>query len=308
MRGLSGGPVVVVYHHLSECRDPLVSQLGVTTDPDVFVRHMRYFARNFDLVSAADLVGGAVPRRALLVTFDDAYRSVLDVGGPILRELNAPSIFFLNPGTVSSDSVPIDNLLSLAVDRLGLAEALSRLGPESSTTASVGDVIWERVSGLGMARTEEMKARVANMLGTTPAEIRRHSGLFMNESDVKSLGDYDIDVGNHSMSHSFFRSLSTAELTRQIQESRSLLQRMSARPVTCLSVPYGHEMDAPASVLDIARGSGHRAIFLVHGRSNRFRPAPDIFYRTSPKNARPGFLPFAVRVMPSVRTIVNRLR
>ena len=307
MERLSNDPMVVVYHHLSTERDPLTSQLEVTTDPDIFVEHMRYFAKNFDLVGPADVVEGRAPRRALLITFDDCYRSVLDVGGPILRALNAPSVLFLNPGTVLSDTLPLDNLLSLAIERFGLDALLSHLGLGNSAIASLSDLIWRHVSRLGQTQIEDMKASILRMLGTTLADIRRGSQLFLAESDIRSLADYRIDVGNHSMSHSFFRSLSPTELVGEIEGARAALQRLSGHPVTCLSIPYGSEIDATARVLKIARASGHRAIFLVHGRSNRFRKIPDVFFRTSLQNTRREWLPVSMRVLPVLRTVRDRL-
>ena len=52
-------------------------------------------------------------------TFDDAYRSVLDVAGPILKAANAPSVFFVNPATVTDSFLPVDNVLSIAIEEFG---------------------------------------------------------------------------------------------------------------------------------------------------------------------------------------------
>src|ERR1700733_5132904 len=91
---------IVLYHHISNDLDRLTDLLDVSTAPEVFEKHIRYLSKHFDLIGPDDLLKGKLPRRALLVTFDDAYRSVLDVGGPILASVNAPSIFFLNPATI----------------------------------------------------------------------------------------------------------------------------------------------------------------------------------------------------------------
>src|SRR5262245_5985248 len=79
---------IVLYHHIADDKHLLTKQLGVTTRPDTFERHIRYFAQNFDFVSGYELITGALPRKPILVTFDDAYRSVLDVAGPILKAVN----------------------------------------------------------------------------------------------------------------------------------------------------------------------------------------------------------------------------
>lgn len=63
----------VVYHHIAEHEDPL-----------------KYFVRHFDIVSGSDVVSGTLPRKPLLITFDDAYRSVLDTASTILKTANGP--------------------------------------------------------------------------------------------------------------------------------------------------------------------------------------------------------------------------
>ncbi len=296
-------PMVVVYHHLSAEKDPLTDLLGVSTDPDVFVQHMRYFAKNYDLISASDLMGRALPRKALLITFDDAYRSVLEVAGPILKAISAPSIFFLSAGILTANALPMDNLISLAVGQLGLAKVMSLLGFGGASAASAGDLIADYMPLLTCPQLDAASERILSLLGTTADKIRQGSGLFMDEGDVRMFPSYGMDVGNHSMTHRFFRALSPTELDREIRESREVLEKLSGRPVTCLSIPYGNVLDATGSALAVARASGHRAIFLVHGRSNGFRQMRDVFYRTSPKNTRREILPLKVRVAPVLRTV-----
>jgi len=140
-------------------------------------------------------------------------------------------------------------------------------------------------------------------MGTTEAEIRRGSNLFLGTADIKALSSMRIEIGNHSMGHTFFRSLSPTELETEIVESRALLEYLSGQPVPYLSIPYGNMLDATGNALTAARRSKHKAIFLVHAKSNRFRPASDIFYRVSPGAAALEDLPFKLRVMPMIRSV-----
>jgi peptidoglycan/xylan/chitin deacetylase (PgdA/CDA1 family) len=299
--------MVAIYHHLSDGTDPLVDQLTVTTRPDLFLRQVRQLARSFDLISFADLLAGRLPPRPLLITFDDAYRSVVEIGGPILKSLNAPSVFFLNAGTVTGDTLPLDNVLSLAVSELGLQEVLSRLGIFDLRVRAAGGLLTRHAAKLTAAATNELKCNIAALLGTTTTELRRESALFMGEPDVKKLAAFGMAVGNHSISHPFFRALSVVELEREIGDSRAILERISGLPVLGLSIPYGHENDAGRPVLEIARRTGHQAIFLVHDRSNRFRREPDVFYRTNPRNTPSATLPARMRLVPLMRSIWHSL-
>ena len=71
---------VVLYHHIAKEEVGLTRQLSIAIAPDAFEKHIKYFSKNFDFVSGTDLIDGNLPRKPILITFDDAYRSVLDVG------------------------------------------------------------------------------------------------------------------------------------------------------------------------------------------------------------------------------------
>jgi peptidoglycan/xylan/chitin deacetylase (PgdA/CDA1 family) len=294
---------IVLYHHIAECDDSLTSQLGLSTKPDIFEKHVKYFAKNFDLISAADLLTRSLPRRALLVTFDDAYRSVLDIGGPILRSVKAPALFFINPATVISDTLPIDNVLSLAVEELGLAKVVSLINNGSAKIMSTEQLIAKAVSNMTRLEINDAKQRIFSAIGATEAAIRSTSALFLGSADIKTLDRFRIDVGNHSMSHMFLRTLSVHELDEEIAGSRVVLERLSGQTVRNFSVPYGNKQDATKQVLDVARNSGHTSIFLVHAKSNRFRPAKDIYYRISLGNTLPDRVPLKLLALPLLRSL-----
>ncbi len=299
-------PMIVVYHDLSTARSPLTDQINVTTDPDIFRRHVQYFARNFDLIGPDDLTSDPLPKRPLLITFDDVYKSVLEVGGPILREFNAQSIWFINPESVAAETLPLDNLLSLAVVQLGGVAVAGLLGVPRWTGASAADLISAHLPTLSYAHIQELKTQVCKRLGQTESDLRRQSNMFIETADLQRLRHYRIGAGNHSLTHTFFRALSPAELDTEIRVSREMLEHLTGQSVTYLAIPYGHEADATAAALDTARSSGHTAIFLVHGRSNYSMPANDVYYRVAPGNVRPELLPVSIHILPRLRTLRDR--
>jgi peptidoglycan/xylan/chitin deacetylase (PgdA/CDA1 family) len=301
-------PTVVVYHHFSTARHELTDALDISTDPESFRRHVKYYAKNFDLIAPSDLLGGKLPRKPLLITFDDVYRSVLEIGGPILREADIQSIWFMNPDCLESETLPLDNLLTLAAAHYGSAGLLRLLALPDSASASVPALISDHLSTLNYAQIAMLRTAICAGLPETQTEVRRRSNLFITKDDLWRLPEYGIQIGNHSLTHSFFRSLSRAELQIEIQRSRELLEQLSGQPVTCLAIPYGNELDATEAVLTTARSSGHRAIFLVHGRSNASRPAPDVYFRICADRLRSEFLPISIGILPRLRTFRDWLR
>ena len=300
--------VVVLYHDISSDRDPLTTQLEISTAPELFAQHLLYFAKHFDFVSAADILTGKLPRRAILVTFDDAYRSVLQTAGPILKAVNAPSLFFVNPGTVQSEKLPIDNVLSYAVEQLGLERVLALIDANTGGILSTREIIANVVPTKRQSEVRGIKERLLSALNLTETQMYRACELFMRPADINALANYRVDVGNHSMSHTHFRTLNDEELETEIAVSRTNLEQLSGQRVRCLSIPYGNKADATEPALRTARASGHEAIFLVHAKSNRFRPAGDIYYRTSLQSTPAAALPLRLHALPALRSIRDMLR
>jgi peptidoglycan/xylan/chitin deacetylase (PgdA/CDA1 family) len=298
---------IATYHDISDENSPFTSQLQLSTRPEVFRRHVAYFARNFDFIGVDELLAGELPRKPLLLTFDDAYRSVLTVAAPILKEVNAPSIFFVIPSVVQGKSLPIDNVLSLAVENMGPSRVLGLMKLNEASAKSVAEMISRFVANMRQDDIVSIKARIFSALRITEDAARRATEKFLNWTDIRKLAEYRVEVGNHSMTHSHFRRLSRNEIQFEIGQSRCELQNLSGQHVRCLSIPYGNQLDATHDVLNFARASGHQAIFLVHARSNRFRPYEDTYYRVSLRNERTWKVGMEIKLLPIVRSIYNGL-
>jgi peptidoglycan/xylan/chitin deacetylase (PgdA/CDA1 family) len=292
----------VIYHDVTDARDPLTAQLGQATHPDIFRRHVAFFAKNFDLISTADLLDGRLPRRPLLITFDDAYRSVLDNAVPTLRDAGAPSLFFMIAAVLRGGMVPIDNVLSLAVETFGLRRVLTLIGAEGVPTASFDDLVSSQLPALSIGQIGGLKERLFDALGTTESAVRRASRIFLDAADLPGFADARTEVGNHSMTHAHFRSLSAADLDFEIGQSRAELRRWSGQSVECLGVPYGDQRDVTAAAAAVARDTGHRAIFLVGARSNRYRREGQPYYRIKLLNENPALLPLRLSLLPMLRS------
>jgi peptidoglycan/xylan/chitin deacetylase (PgdA/CDA1 family) len=90
---------ILAYHAVADlARDPVLAEYGVA--PALFAVQLdELIDRGWEFVDLgavlASLDGGeALPRRALLLTFDDAYVDLLEVAWPLLRERGIPAVAF----------------------------------------------------------------------------------------------------------------------------------------------------------------------------------------------------------------------
>lgn len=115
---------VLSYHEIAEKNDALIPEFAVS--PTMFVRQIDWLRNNgYNFVSVDDILADkagkkALPPKAVLVTFDDGYRSAYDHALPFLKMLNIPSVVAVvgaweeESGTVNFDGrmIPRNKLMT----------------------------------------------------------------------------------------------------------------------------------------------------------------------------------------------------
>ncbi|MBS0193260.1 MAG: poly-beta-1,6-N-acetyl-D-glucosamine N-deacetylase PgaB [Proteobacteria bacterium] len=194
--------VILSYHEIAERDDALVSMYTVT--PTLFVRQMDWLKNNgYRFVGVdqvlADWAGKKpLPDKAVLITFDDGYRSMYVHAFPILKLFHAPAVVALvgkwmdvpENGKVDFDgrSIPRTDLLSWAQVRemqdSGLVEVASHTygmhegilaNPQGNLQPAATARRWIGAEHRYENETEYAQ-RVRADLQHSTAELRRHLG------------------------------------------------------------------------------------------------------------------------------------
>jgi len=296
----------VLYHNIAEQETPFEDGIRVTTRPETFESHIRFYEKNYDVIDLDTLLSGRLPKRPLLITFDDCYRSVLPAVREHLAPRNMPSVFFVNPALVGG-GISIDNLVVHAANTHGLAavcEALD-LRPEDHPTAAA--LIANVLSVSNARQRNAIKAKLQAAFPIGAAEMATRSPM-LEAQDFPELRKLRVEIGNHTANHVHCGALDPDEYADELLAAQADLERLSGGKVRAFSVAYGDERDLPAPVLKTLRDSGHEAIFLVHARSNLIRKAPDVWYRVSFRDEDVSRLPMRLGVLPLMRTAKSLLK
>ena len=296
-----GVPACTLHHHVGT-ETAFERGLNVTSDRLAYEAQIDRICRDYDVIDLDSLLSGRLPRRPLLMTFDDAFRSVLDVAREVLAPRGLPAVFFVNPGLLEPGAISLDSAIAWAAGRVGLETVCREIG--IPVRDSVGAVVVQEMAAFGARERAAIRERILAAFG--PPDLGGRAPLLRPE-DLATLRELGVEIANHTMSHVHCRALGADEIEEEVVAARARLEALSGAPVRAFSVPYGHERDLTPGLLRVLRDSGHRAIFLVHARSNARRPAPDIWYRTSLHDEKPKDLPRMLRLMPMVRTLKHRL-
>ena len=238
-----------------------------------FDAHCRVLASHCDLLSLDDwraIRAGRVPRprRPVLVTFDDAYRSVWTIGAPILRRHGVPAAVF-------ACSEPSYGRTRLWFDEA--ARTLGAAGVETSKHDSYAALV-ARVAACGPIPDDDPEAVMA------PSELRAFAA------------QAGIEIGSHTRRHAILARATPDEQRMELAESQRTLSEWTGRPVRALAYPNGRPgVDYTGDTVAAAHACGFDVAFST-------RPA--FALQTDPDLEQPRFL-LTAAVSPAI--LLHRL-
>ena len=299
---------VVLYHHVSDQGSSLVDQLSVSTPRDVFEAHLRRMARHYEVVSLDDVLSGELPRRALLITFDDGYRSVAEVALPIMRRLGLPSVFFVTGECLERDSLPLDNLLSHLCASVGIERVRAMLDPDARGTGTFGQLL-DLVAAMPYSRRLGVGKELADRFDLDQPKLRDESGMFLDAGDLVGLAAHGCEVANHGRTHLFCRSIVDEESAHeQLVEHALRLESLTGHPVRAFSYPYGRRQDATPMIERVLGESGHQASFIAESRPHLAGSRGRLWNRVALDGCPAWRIGPELELMPALRVGRDRLR
>jgi len=210
---------VFMYHHVSPHKSDMV-----TVTPDVFEAQMRFLAEaGYKTLSADEVLDyilgmSAINEKAVAITFDDGYLDNYIYVFPILKKYNIKATIFIVTDWVE--------------------EASKAQG--------------SRGKGQGVIAPSHQEGKELIAKGQTHQVI-------MNWDMVKEMQESGlIDFYSHTMTHRKCAELSDAELMRELQDSKRVIEQRLNEPCAYLCWPKGSHN---ANSIKIAKGVGYQALF-----------------------------------------------
>lgn len=91
---------VLTYHRVERGDVHPAPSPAITVSPDAFADQMNFVRGHYEAISVEQVlhavrVGARLPRRSVLITFDDGYRDFRSQAWPVLKELALPVVLFV---------------------------------------------------------------------------------------------------------------------------------------------------------------------------------------------------------------------
>lgn len=305
----------VVFHNISTAESPFTGGISVNTTPQGFERTLKFLAAHYCPVRLEDVLsdcdGRGLPSRALLVTFDDAYASVAEYAAPLCKQLGVPAVFFVNAAFLDNRRLAPDNLVCYVANVMGIATVNTAIRAvcdgDGAPVSSLSEVFGIFMPTLSLVERGAFLEALRELAGINEKLIAHEAGLYMTAEQLRGLKSFDFEIGNHTYTHTYFRSLSRQDFASEIDRNKEELESLSGTNVRSFSQPYGSSKDLSPELRDHLKNSGHHAAFLSESVANP--RSPDLFRldRINSRARNDKSLLFEIEVLPRLRAIRNQL-
>lgn len=265
---------VLTYHRV-ESGD--VPSPGLTISPEAFAEQMRYLHRHYQVVSVEDVirarVGGGLPRRSVLVTFDDGYRDFRSQAWPILKELGLPVVLFVPTAFAGEqrESYWWDRLRHALMNTSRRDELESPVGSFPLGTAQGREEASVRLLGyaerMRQAEAMEWVAATCRELDVPPPPP-----AVLDWDELRELSNDGVTIGSHTRTHPLLTRIPAEQVRAELAGALGDLKRELRTVVPILAYPAGAFDER---VVRIVEEEGYLLAFTtVRGVNNLARAHP----------------------------------
>ncbi|MBV9619298.1 MAG: polysaccharide deacetylase family protein [Verrucomicrobia bacterium] len=261
---VSPPPIILCYHRIFE---PDTDPHLLSVSRDHFRQQLEVVKRlalplSLDQLSLA-LDRGALPRRGVVITFDDGYFDNFENALSILREAEIPATIYIATGYVGSNREfwwddlarlillrgQLPGALHLTIDGRDYSwnlEADSEANPEWNVLATgeptgrqkIFSELHAKLRPLAAAHQQKVLDQLRHLTGV-PEEARPLYRC-MTETELETLAREPlITLGAHTISHCDLAARTKPEQQTEISGSKKQLEKIIGRPVKDFSYPYG---------------------------------------------------------------------
>src|SRR5579872_1114588 len=229
----------VLFHHIADRDSAFTKGLGVTMSPSAFESALKFISEHYTPVRLRDILDRPIDPQPqipeVLVTFDDAYASVREVAAPLCSKYGIPAVFFVNAAYVGNRRLALDNLVCYVANKLGL-EAISRAvtctGAEAGLEIrSISDVFSHFLPAISLPARAVFQQALLELVGCKESELASEADLYVSPAQLRELGGFGFEVGNHTYTHVNCRHLTKDQFADEIDRNKSELERLSGNRV-----------------------------------------------------------------------------
>ena len=252
-----------------------------TVAAEDFQKQLEWIGKVFRPASLAELLdhlNGAkrLPRRSVVITFDDGYRNNLTIAAPILQKLGVPALVSVATDYIGTDRILWSDEVNRRVyfwPRPTLPMPDSESGIETApmpATRQGREELASAVRRRAKKFDQTQRDRYLDTLRQEPCPALDGASKellgFMTWEEVRQLTRRGIDVGSHSATHPILSRVLEARLDWELRASKERIEKELGRKCRAITYPNGGKDDVTEGVLTAAARAGYEVGFALNNR------------------------------------------
>ncbi|MBI5446269.1 MAG: polysaccharide deacetylase family protein [Deltaproteobacteria bacterium] len=233
--------------------------------PRYLEEQIEYLTRHYEVVPLREVTscledGRPVPRRAVVLTFDDGFRDNLDPGAAIFARYRVPATVFVVTGALTSGALPWSQRLGVLFQRTTKTELRHRIAgpaPLDLTTEPARRAAYLAVKAPIQKMSREERERVLDDLSVS-LDVEAPRDRMLTWDDARELQAAGVEIGAHTYSHSLLAMVSSAEARWEMERCREDLRERLGIERAPFCFPAG---SMNAALVGLVREVGFRSVF-----------------------------------------------
>ncbi len=295
-RSLRGGCAVVNYHGVvptgySSGDTFLDGNLVSATE---LLRQLQFLKAYYRIIEPKDFRawiehGNTLPERAVLVTCDDGLLNTLTEMLPVLQAEGVRCLFFVtaascgdNPGMLWYEELYHLLQAGLVFDadlQLPATDGHAAVPVSASFQRRWWDAVL-RASRLEAGARDEWMRGLREKCSLAPSHLSEQRWRLLSAHELIQMAAAGMSIGAHTLSHPVLSQCSEQEVRREIEGSKTALERVLGRPVWAFAYPFGSPDTMGEREVRVAREAGFTCAFLNVGGGGVDRTNPFAVPRT----------------------------
>ena len=267
---------IVTYHRVLKSHQlinfPFDDDLVEVTTEEL-ESQLKYLSRNFDVISFADVIAfidgkSILPKRPLLITFDDGFRDNYENAFPIIKAINVPVTMILATDYIGENKTFWYDWLAFIVYNVN-AEVLF-LDDKNITFDLTGEKDKRRIVYFKIMKhlknvTNEKRLQLlaglnenyGSIYDSLPEDIKQLSQP-MTWENVREMSQAGITFGSHTVTHPFLSQVSKQQLDAELRYSKRKIEQETGQVVSIIGYPNGQREDFNDGVKSVAQELGYK--------------------------------------------------
>ena len=253
---------ILMYHRVVPQRDIWFFPYSITVSD--FENQLIYLIKQYTILSLDELVDHIyeqkpLPKKAVVITFDDGYEDNYRYAYPILKKYGVPATIFLATGYIDNGELFWwDKITYVLQHTMCDALELDEIGfyplKTDGERPRVASTLVKKLTGLPEQKRNMLIEEIAVMSAVNiPAGLGKE--MILSWDEVREMNNDGIAFGAHSVTHPILTNLPPEQAKREISESKKIIEERVNQPVTAFSYPGGRFSNDTTSLL---KDSGFR--------------------------------------------------